>query len=898
MKKRTCALLLLAAAAVSFAAMPTKQELKKVEGLVQELMRPEVDAMKAGKKNRADVAKAALALAEKAESDAAKLLLLKGSFTLYVGHGAFDEAIGVLRTIMSTIPDISPQHVANMVESALRNIPKSKGGQLYRILDDAKAHARHQDELKAALEKSAKRPSLRALHVAIAEHYAYFGDWPKALEEFAKGDNAKAAEVAKAEKGEGKMSQKAIADFWWDYASTEEVQRAFRRHAAEVYAAAIASGGISGLETVLAQRRINEAKEYGEDLLAPVEKKAAPSGGKAPVAVSGKQSNALYCIVDLSAGPNASKYPVSYLAAEPKGGFNTDEYKTTKLVLRRIESGKFMMGAKYEVTLTKPFYCGIFEVTQKQYELVTGNNPSKYKGDMRPVEKVSWNAIRGDSSTYNWPSSANVDPSTFMGKIQARTGLTFDLPTEAQWEYACRAGTTSSFNNGGESETDLKKLGRFVLNQKTRGWKESDTDLARHEPDGKGGYSEQHTVVGSYIPNAWGLYDMHGNVFEWCLDWLGHLSGDVTDPHGSSSGSRRVARGGSWNIFADCCTSSCRIFDYPSSVIYSHGFRLCMNPDGPVGASARGSGTPAASATQPANGLYCVIDLSAGPTASKYPVSYLAVEPKGGWTDEHKTTKLVLRRIEPGKFMMGGKYEVTLTKPFYCGVFEVTQKQYELVTGSNPSQYKGDMRPVEKVSYDMIRGKNAGAKWPASSAVDLSSFIGKIRERTGIEGFDLPTEAQWEYACRAGTTSKYNNGGDAEADLRKLGRILFNQAGRAWKEPDASFAKHEPDGKGGCSECHTVVGSYLPNAWGLYDMHGNVWERCLDWRGDLSSGMTEPVGSSSGSRRVLRGGSWTSGADGCASSFRSFNYPSGGGNDGGFRLCMNPDSPVGSTSPR
>ena len=233
---------------------------------------------------------------------------------------------------------------------------------------------------------------------------------------------------------------------------------------------------------------------------------------------------------------------------------------------------------------------------------------------------------------------------------------------------------------------------------------------------------------------------------------------------------------------------------------------------------------------------------------------------------------------------MQGKYEVTLTKPFYCGVFEVTQKQYELVTGKNPSEFKGDMRPVEKVSYDMIRGKNAGAKWPASSAVDSSSFIGKIRERTGIEGFDLPAEAQWEYACRAGTTGKYNNGGDTEADLKKLGRFVLNQAGRAGKEPDASFTKHEPDGKGGCSERHTVVGSYLPNAWGLYDMHGNVWEWCLEWPGDLSSGMTEPVGSSSGSSRVDRGGSWYNGAGGCTSSSLLIYYPSYKHDHDGFRL--------------
>lgn len=158
MKIKSIVMFSLAAVAMSLAAMPTKQELKQVEGLVQELMRPELEAMKAGKKNRADVAQAAIALAEKAESDAAKMLLLKGSFTFYVGHGAFDEAIGVLKTLKTTIPDIPPEYMANMIESALRNMPKSKGGLIYRLLDDTKSYVRHQDELKNALAKSKKRP--------------------------------------------------------------------------------------------------------------------------------------------------------------------------------------------------------------------------------------------------------------------------------------------------------------------------------------------------------------------------------------------------------------------------------------------------------------------------------------------------------------------------------------------------------------------------------------------------------------------------------------------------------------------------------------------------------------------------------------------------------------------
>jgi len=266
-------------------------------------------------------------------------------------------------------------------------------------------------------------------------------------------------------------------------------------------------------------------------------------------------------VVDLSAGADASSYPVTELDAMLAGGFNTDEYKTTKLVLRRIDPGTFMMGGSYQTTLTKPYYIGVFEVTQKQYELVTGSNPSDYKGDKRPVERVWWNTIRGSSDTYNWPDSSAVDANSFMGRLRARTGLEFDLPTEAQWEYACRAGTTSGYNNGGSTANDLNQLGRYRDNRS----------------DGKGGYTDAHTTVGSYQPNAWGLYDMHGNAWEWCLDWYGSLTDGVTDPGGPSSGSRsfRVVRGGSWSSFANYCSSSYRDYDfYPSYEYYHYGFRL------------------------------------------------------------------------------------------------------------------------------------------------------------------------------------------------------------------------------------------------------------------------------------------------------------------------------------
>ena len=262
---------------------------------------------------------------------------------------------------------------------------------------------------------------------------------------------------------------------------------------------------------------------------------------------------ATYCVIDLSAGANASSYPVTYLAEPPSGGFNVDAYKTTKLVLKRIEAGSFIMGSNqtnesHRVTLTKPFYMGLFEVTQKQWQLVTGSNPSYFSDDKRPVEKVSYNAIRGSSNGAQWPSSNAVDSSSFLGKLRARTGLDFDLPTEAQWEYACRAGTTTTYSYGNSAS------GNYM-------WYSSNSSDQTHE-------------VGTKSPNPWGLYDMHGNVWEWCLDRHNNTLSYGTDPKGPSSGSRRVSRGGGWSDSASFCTSSGRSTDDPSGASDSIGFRL------------------------------------------------------------------------------------------------------------------------------------------------------------------------------------------------------------------------------------------------------------------------------------------------------------------------------------
>ncbi len=261
-----------------------------------------------------------------------------------------------------------------------------------------------------------------------------------------------------------------------------------------------------------------------------------------------------FCVIDVSGGSSATSYPVKYLDSAPTAGWD-EEYKKNLIVLRRIEPGTFTMSGR-TTTITKPFYMGVFQVTQAQWQNVMGTNPSYYKGEMRPVEYVSWNDIRGNSSTYNWPSVKTVGSTTFIGKLQAKTGLSFDLPTEAQWEYACRAGTTGSYNNGGS----VALLGRY-----------SDT-----QRDYRGAYTLQHTIVGSYLSNDWGLYDMHGNVLEWCLDWHDSIdtAAAASDPVGASSGSYRVLRGGSWNWDDYFCTSGYRNYNYPSNGDNYDGFRL------------------------------------------------------------------------------------------------------------------------------------------------------------------------------------------------------------------------------------------------------------------------------------------------------------------------------------
>ena len=449
-----------------------------------------------------------------------------------------------------------------------------------------------------------------------------------------------------------------------------------------------------------------------------------------------------------------------------------------KIVMLPIPAGSITLGSTSsadagkekeltQVTLST-FWLGETEVTQAQYAAVMGENSSYFKGPDLPMEQVSWEDAMAFCHKLNERERA-------AGRLPA--GYAYKLPAEAQWEYACRAGTS------GDYAGDLDAMAWYAKNAE-----------------------DKTHPVGTKQANAWGLYDMHGNIREWCLDWYGsYPGGSVTDYAGPASGTQRVSRGGNWHRPAEACSSSNRGYRSQGRRDDLHGFRIAL---------------------------------------SSIP-----------------ELKIVMLPIPAGTFTMGSTSsaaandekeltQVTLSK-FWLGETEVTQAQYETIMGPGCPCFNGPDLPMEQASWE-----------------DAMAFCHKLNERERAAGrlpagyaYTLPTEAQWEYACRAGTTGDY--AGDPNA--------------MAWYQKNSDRKTHP-------------VGTKQPNAWGLYDMQGNVRELCLDWFANSYPGgsVTDYAGPASGSYHVCRGAGWGDSAESCRSSNRGYRSQGRRADLLGFRIALSP----------
>jgi formylglycine-generating enzyme required for sulfatase activity len=551
------------------------------------------------------------------------------------------------------------------------------------------------------------------------------------------------------------------------------------------------------------------------------------------------------------------------------------------------ETGREGDETQHPVTLTNGFYLGKYEVTQAQYETVmTGNSeglnakPSQWPNNNdRPVEKVSWNDVQVFLSRLN-----NMEQTA--GRLPA--GWKYVLPTEAQWEYACRAGTTTIFSWGNSATS-------------------TQANFKGTHPYGGGASGpnlQQTTDVGKYAANPWGFFDMHGNVWEWVHDWKANYPvGPQTNPEGPASGSLRVPRGGSWRNDGTSLRSAKRHINTPgyrhSNVGFRVGFQAVQpdmaNPELELfggAAITREAGQawaePGVEAHDARDGnitdqivVTGTVDMNSTGT---YLLTYTVQDGAGNSATTTRTVTVVGNRtvdlnatvamdmiwVPSGTFTMGSptteagrqsdredEHNVSLTKGFYLGKYEVTQAQYEAVmtgvTGdlnATPSKWHGNPdRPVEKVSWD-----------------DAQVFLTRLNEQQAGNlhagwSYVLPTESQWEYACRSGTTTMYSLGNSISGTNANYSHSGYSQT--------------------------RDVGQYASNPWGFFDMHGNVWEWTADWFANTYPAgypVIDPSGPTSGSKRVFRGGSWNGDGDQLRSAYRSTLTWQSSRNDIGFRV--------------
>jgi formylglycine-generating enzyme required for sulfatase activity len=473
------------------------------------------------------------------------------------------------------------------------------------------------------------------------------------------------------------------------------------------------------------------------------------------------------------------------------------------------------------------------ESTTTHERVVTISKPF-YLGKYE-VTQEQWTAVMGMGSNHSrFKGRTNPvenvsweDVQVFIRKLNEGEGCyKYRLPTEAEWEHAARAGSETTWFFG-DDPAAFDQYAWLLENSKNTTHQEGETDD-----------SGPTIPVGKKKPNPWGLYDIYGNVKEWVADFHGdwYKDGAVTDPTGPISGSRRVSRGGGWQTSVDArfrlddgwlfYTEASTHFqayhrqDYRDNDL---GFRLAFTQDKDFTNSI---------------GMEFVL-IPAG-TFIMGSAAHISENP-------------TYHNESPA-------HKVTISKPFYLGKFEVTQEQWQAVMGDNPSEFPGQTNPVENVSWE-----------------DAQVFIQKLNEKEGGNKYRLPSEAEWEYAARAGTKTLYF-WGDAPAASGQF----------TWFDGNSQNTTHP-------------VGEKKPNPWGLYDIYGNVNELVQDWYNDYRTDdysaeakeyvthiMLTNKGKWRENFRVFRGGSLLSTAERCRSAIRYTNERGYRNYNLGFRLAYTP----------
>ena len=515
-------------------AMPSEREIKTAKPIVDSLIADDMEALKKKTKQPAEVAAAQYELVEKAESEAGKFLLLQSVFRIYARNGLYDEAGNALERLSTEIAELPPEEVMKMVDGAMGRADPEKASKVLSIYKEAKRKVDCRKRLTSARAELKKKPSNTATIRTIGDCHVGLGDWPKALKAYDQLGFA----AAKYELSPETATNYGIldaADFWWDYKTADP--EPFKVHAAELYRSAVEKGIASGLRREMALKRIEDAKQFSACQVQPRQPNHDQSRQTAADSTNARRAG------------KAPKHGDTKTLVLPGGA---------KLEMIYVAPGEFMMGSDdgkidakpaHKVKLTKGFWLGKYEVTQAQWQSIMGNNPSAFKGDDKPVDSVSW-----------------LDCQSFINKVNAQLNCGARLPTEAEWEYACRAGTIGSYasvkinNYAAEHPESVKTL--YAM-----GWYDANSTASTHP-------------VGKKQPNHWGFYDMHGNVWEWCSDRHGgYPSGSVTDPIGATSNKciGRVLRGGSYNGTAKGCHSASRGWCRPHVHLDRYGFRLCCS---------------------------------------------------------------------------------------------------------------------------------------------------------------------------------------------------------------------------------------------------------------------------------------------------------------------------------